>query len=152
MPRPRRDSLFRDAWRPLPHVCELPFQLATSARHGRFFFGPRRSPLSQSFQSVQQSSALGGETVLDTYRSLGCHGSSDDALRLQFLEPLGEHTVGHAGNCIANVAEALSAIEELAHDRAGPALADELNGMRELWASHRVTLLRALGFHTPEYS
>ena len=53
----------------------------------------------------------------------------DDPARLELLHPLGEKPVGELGNGLRDLGEAQRSVHQDAQDRAGPAPADQLDGL-----------------------
>ena len=74
-----------------------------------------------------------GEVHVDDSAPLGSGrllgwGDQGDAVLLHHLEALGQQAVGDVGHEVADLGEVGGAVEQDEQDRAGPALADELDG------------------------
>src|SRR5207248_365535 len=72
--------------------------------------------------------ALRGQAVLDPDRRAVQHAPLDDPLGLELLEPLGQEPVGQLWHELPYAGEVERAIHQHEQDRAGPALADQLDG------------------------
>ena len=70
-----------------------------------------------------------GEEVLDPHRRVVDHAALDDALGLQLLHPLGQEPVGEVGHELLELGEARGPVHQHEQDRAGPALAHQLDGV-----------------------
>ena len=76
-----------------------------------------------------------GEEVLDPHRRVVDHAALDDALRLQLLHPLGQQPVREVGHELLELGEARGPVHQDEQDRAGPALAHQLDGVVVLGAA-----------------
>src|SRR4051794_27393804 len=85
-------------------------------------------PLLEGAQGRLERLALRREAVLHADRGAVEHAALDDALPLELLQPLGEQPVGELGHELADAGEVKRAVHEDEQNRAGPALADQLDG------------------------
>jgi hypothetical protein len=98
------------------------------------------SPDGKGAHHNSQLTATLREEVLGAGRMLGVEATGHDAVLLQSLQPGGEHVGCDAGKGLLKIPETAWASEEIAHDEQGPALTQQLHGLR-----HRTGLLVLLG-------
>src|SRR5437899_10844995 len=97
---------------------------------------PGACPPLQGIDGRAEGHSLVGEQVLHARRVPVDDLTLDDPLALELLQALGEQSVGKVGDALLDLGEARGALEQDEEDRAGPALADELDGLVVLGAAH----------------
>src|SRR5215217_5185609 len=99
---------------------------------------PAIRPALELAQGRRELAPLLRELVLHAHRALAGDAALDDAARLEFLHALREQAVGEVGHCVRDLREAHgAAVQQDVEDRAGPAAADELDGLVQAWAAGR---------------
>src|SRR5215212_8965966 len=90
---------------------------------------PGVGPLLERAHGRLEGLALLGEDVLHPHGRVGDHVPLDDALGLELLHPLGQQAVGEVRHQLLELREPGRAVQQHEQDRAGPALADELDSL-----------------------
>src|SRR5215217_716592 len=99
---------------------------------------PAIRPALELAQGRRELAPLLRELVLHAHRALAGDAALDDAARLEFLHALREQAVGEVGHRVRDLREAHgAAVQQDVEDRAGPAAADELDGLVQAWAAGR---------------
>src|SRR5215211_671350 len=107
---------------------------------------PAQCPRAELAQGGVQLAAHVGEAVLDAGGRAVVDLPLDDAARLELLHPLGEQAIGQVRHGGADLREAhRAALEQHIDDRAGPALADELDRLVEVGTARSRALQRRDG-------
>jgi hypothetical protein len=94
-------------------------------------------PVTDGVERVGEGASFLRQLVLDPDRRVGEDVPLDDALFLQFLEPLAEHAVGDVGNGTPQLGEPAAGPQEQVNDGPGPLLTDQLDRLVECGAELR---------------
>jgi hypothetical protein len=84
--------------------------------------------LADRTQRARERAPFLRQRVFHADRRFGEHGPDDHAFGLEFVEALGEHAVGDAGNGGAQLRESCAILQQQEENGAVPPATDELDG------------------------